>query len=527
MGSPWLEKCLSCAKGADETLADMLHIPMQLTPDKVAIYFEDRQITYSELDISASVVANALINHGVQPGDRVAIHVDNRPEFIFAFLGAMRAGAILVATSVMYTTREMEHILADSGSKVLFILGPLASKIEPILSNLPALELVIELGPPELEDSLTVEEFIASSSPQRPEVAVAPEDVAIIQYTSGTTGEPKGAMLTHKNVIAILDAVNNLVGVPEQREDDVVLLVLPLFHVYALSLCLEATFRASQSLVLEGRFDAERIFSQFQKHKVAIFYGAPPMYHAFINTPGLDKYDLSSLRIIYSGAAPLPLAIFERFKEMYGIEIFEGYGLSETAALLTTNSAGEINKPGSVGCVIDCVEMKVVDDDDNEVATGENGEVIARGANIFKGYWGHEDYTAEAMRGDWFHTGDMGHVDKDGYYYLVDRKQDMIIVSGFNVYPVEVENIILHHPKVKDCAVIGVHDEHQGECVKAVVVLHPGEHLDPNEIIEHCSGQLARFKVPKSVSFHDSLPKSLTGKVVRRILREQEAESKK
>lgn len=493
---------------------------MALAPDKVAIYFEDRAVTYRELDEGMNRVANGLIALGIKPGDRVSIHVDNRPEFIFIFLGVMRAGAVLVPTNVMYTGEEIEHILTDSGARLLFILGAMAEKVKAI--NTPDIEKVIEVCTKELDDSITLDALMDGASTERPEVDVDPASVAIIQYTSGTTGKPKGAMVSHNNVLAVLRNMSDLPSGVDSIEEDVNLLVLPLFHAYALDLGITRSFESVQTMVLVNRFDAERIFSLFEKYGVTLFLGAPPMFFAFVNTPGLDKYDVSKLRLAGSGAAPLPVVIMEKFKAMTGVQISEGYGLSETAPTLSTNMAGPVNKPGSVGPPIDEVKIRIVDADDNDVSEGEVGEIVAQGPNIFIGYWKKEEETAEAMRNGWFHTGDMGRFDEDGYLYIVDRMKDMIVVSGFNVYPIEVENAILRHPKVIDCAVIGVPDDYQGESVKACIVLAPGETLDEEELNAYCREHLAAFKVPKQVSFREALPKNPTGKVLKRVLRDEE-----
>jgi long-chain acyl-CoA synthetase len=521
---PWLEKCRSMRTGENETLGDVLHVPMQLDPEKVAIHFEDLAISYRELDTTANRVASALSEAGVRPGDRIAIHVDNRPEFIEIFLGVMRAGAILVPTNVMYTREELEHILHDSGARMLFILDRLAAKLAGSAPSLDGLEKIIEVGSPRLEGSLALDRFLARATDQRPRVSVSPDDVAIIQYTSGTTGRPKGAMVSHFNVLRLIENLAELPGLPKRDQDDITLAVLPLFHSYALNLVLNQAFVTAQSLVLVNRFDAATIFERIEKHKVTLFYGAPPMFHAFVHTPRLDRYDVSSLKSAYSGAAPLPVVILERFREMTGVEICEGYGLSETSPTLTSNAAGPVNKPGSVGPPIPEVTLRIVDENDRDVPPGQVGEIIARGPNVFKGYWNREKETREAMRGGWFHTGDMGRIDEDGYCYIVDRKKDMIVVSGYNVYPIEVENVILRHPKVVDAAVIGVPDDYQGESVKAVLVVREGETISLDELTAYCRERLAAFKLPKYLSVRESLPKSPTGKVVKRELRALEAD---
>jgi long-chain acyl-CoA synthetase len=520
---PWLEKCRSMRTKENETLGDVLEVPLQIEPEKVAIHSEGLAISYRELDTMANRVASALTEAGIRTGDRIAIHIDNRLDFVVIFLGVMRAGGILVPTNVMYTREELEHILDDSRARILFTLDRFAEKLAGSASRLDRLEKIIEVGSPALEGSLAFDEFLARSGGERPRVSVSPDDVAIIQYTSGTTGRPKGAMVSHFNVLRLIENLAELPGLTKRGQDDVTLAVLPLFHSYALNLVINQAFVTAQSLVLVNRFDAATIFELIEKHRVTLFYGAPPMFHAFVNTPGLDKYDTSSLRGAYSGAAPLPVVILERFRELTGVEICEGYGLSETSPTLTSNAAGPVNKPGSVGPAIPEVTLRIVDENDQDVPSGQVGEIIARGPNIFKGYWNREKETQEAMRGGWFHTGDMGRIDEDGYYYIVDRKKDMIVVSGYNVYPIEVENVIMRHPKVVDAAVIGVPDDYQGESVKAVVLVKKGETISLDELTAYCRERLAAFKVPRYLSVRESLPKSSTGKVLKRELRTLEA----
>jgi long-chain acyl-CoA synthetase len=328
-------------------------------------------------------------------------------------------------------------------------------------------------------------------------------------------------MVTHANVLAVLDNTRELPGGGVARQDDSIVIVLPLFHAYALNLVLNRTFLAGARGLLVHRFDAERIMALIEEHRATVFYGAPPMYFALVNTAGLDHYDLSSLRLAYSGAAPLPLVILERFKERTGVEICEGYGLSETAPTLCSNACAPKNKPGTVGPPIPGVELRIVDDEGRDVPRGEVGEIIARGPNIFKGYWRRQEDTAEAFRGGWFHTGDLGRVDEDGYYVIVDRKKDMVLVSGYNVYPVEIENVLLRHPKVIDAAVFGVPSDYQGESVKAVVVLRPGAAASEDDIKAFCRERLASFKVPRFVEFQASLPRNPAGKLLKRELRAQ------
>ncbi len=522
MASSWAETCRAKRKAERETLADYLDVGLGLAPDKPVVIFEGTPLTYRELDEAANRIARGLVEQGVEVGDRVAIHFDNRPEFLMVFLGVMRAGAVLVPTNVMYTAEEMEHILTDSGAKVLFVISPLAEKLGALVAKLDTLAATIELGTGVLPSSIDFGAFMQAAEPVRPDIARDPDQVAIIQYTSGTTGKPKGAMVSDNNILAVLRNTTNLPGSIEPREDDATLLVLPLFHAYALDLVIGRAFQGAQTLVLMPRFDAEKAFQLIEKHGCSIFYGAPPMYHAYVNTPGLEKYDVSSLRACFCGAAPLPVVILERFHELTGVQISEGYGLSETSPTLTNNSAAPKNKPGSVGLPIREVELRIVDENDNDVAPGDVGEIVARGPNVFQGYWKREQETAEAMRGGWFHTGDLGRVDDEGYYFIVDRKKDMIVVSGYNVYPIEIENVIMRHPAVHDCAVIGMPDDYQGESVRACIVLNEGQSLSEDDLIAYCREHLAAFKCPRSVSIRTALPKNPTGKILKRELRVEE-----
>ncbi len=519
MGSAWEDRVKSKRVQENESLADVLEAPLALCPEKAAIVYEDQPISYRELDEAANRVANGLIAAGIRPGDRVAMHVDNRPDFIYGFLGAMRAGAVLVPTNVMYTKDEMTHILGDSGAKAVFALAPFVGKILSIEGS--DQRTVISVGG-EAEGATTLEAFMSAAEATRPAVKRNPKEVALIQYTSGTTGTPKGAMVSDYNVLMVLENTTGLPGSFEPTEDDVTLLTLPLFHSYALNLAINRAFTSAQTMILHNRFHPVKAFEDIEKYKVTIFYGAPPMYHAFVNTPGLEKYDATSLKGSFSGAAPLPVVIMEKFKAMTGVQISEGYGLSETAPTLSSNMAGPSPKPGTVGPPIRDVKIRIVDADDNEVPQGEVGEICAQGPNIFLGYWNRPEATAEAMRNGWFHTGDMGKFDEDGYLTIVDRMKDMIVVSGFNVYPIEIENVILRHPKVQDCAVIGIADGYQGESVKACVVLHEGQAMDHAELEAYCREHLAAFKVPKHMSIRSELPKNATGKLLKRVLREEE-----
>lgn len=487
VGTDWVEECIG-ARPAGFTLAHLLDVPLRHFPRKTAVVFEGEETSYAELDAAANRVANGLIEQGLAPGERVVVQLDNRPAFLELYFGVLRAGGVFVPASPMYRSEEMEHIVADSGARAVF--------------RQEELELPL----------------FAGAAPKRPAVPRAPGDTAMIQYTSGTTGKPKGAMVSHANVLAAIDMLARAPRFPVHART-VTLLVLPLFHAFGLDVGLGLSLAFGTTMVLLRRFDAAEMLRLVDEHRVTLCWGVPPMFHAFAHTPGLDEFDVSSLEGVMSGAAPLPVAVLERVRERFGLAICESYGLSETSPILCFNANGPVDKPGAVGPPFDGVELSIRDEEDREVAPGEVGEVCARGPNVFQGYWHQPEATAQALRGGWLHTGDLGRLDADGYLFLTDRKKDMVLVSGYNVYPIEVENVLLRHAAVLDCAIVGVPDEYQGESVKAFVVLHGDAQLTADEVAEHCRAHLAAYKCPKHVAFVDELPRSPAGKVLRRVLR--------
>ena len=513
----WPERCIALRRN-ETTVADLLDVSVAENPEKTAIIFEGSTTSYRELDEAANSVANSLIGMGLKPGDRVAVQLENRPEFVETFFGIMRAGGVMVPANIMYTADEMRHILSDSGARFLIISEKVSVRLGDVVSATD-LTHVVEVGTQQLKSSLAYDELLASASPNRPGVDIDPGAAAVIQYTSGTTGKPKCAVVSHANTTTAIDTIASLPHYPI-HENSVSLLCLPLFHTFGLNFGAGLTFAFGLTMVLANRFDPEFVFSLIEEHKVTLFWGVPPMYYAFVNTPGLDRSDVSSLENAMTGAAILPVVIVDRFKELTGIELCDGYGMSESTAILTSNAAGPVFKRGSVGPPYPGIEISIRDDAGHPIPVGEVGEICARGPNIFQGYWNLPDETAETTRGGWLHTGDLGWVDEDGYVFIVGRTKDLIIVSGYNVYSIEVETEILRHPKVIDCAVIGVPDDYQGESVCAVVVRRPGAELAATDIQNHCRKKLAAFKCPKHVVFRDVVPKSASGKILKRMLRE-------
>ena len=501
-------------------VADRLLSSAERLPDKPALIFHDERLDYAELAGRVRAAAAAFQELGCSPGDRVALLLPNTPAFVEALYGALLAGLIAVPVNAGFTSEEIRAVLDDAGARVVVASESLAPAVQAARSQLPALDEVIVAGASKAPAGTRLWKAFRGDRRAPAAAELAEDAVALLQYTSGTTGKPKGAMLTHANLLANQEqmAATQLKVV----EQDVVLCVLPLFHIYALNVGLAFTLSRGATVLLVERFDPRQTLEEIAEHRASVVIGAPPMYVAWVNTPGLEDLDLASVRIAVSGAAALPPHVLERFTGVFGIPIWEGYGLTETSPVLTTAAMDEAIRPGSVGRPVPGVELRLLDEAGRPAAAGDPGEVVVRGPNVFAGYWHAPEETAAVLDDEgWFSTGDIGYLD-EGALFLVDRKKDLIIVSGFNVYPREVEEVIVRHPKVADAAIIGVPHPYTGEAVKAVVVLRDGEEATADEIIEHARAHLARFKSPEVVDFVRELPLLPTGKVRRRDLRTTE-----
>jgi long-chain acyl-CoA synthetase len=504
-------------------LGQMLAQSAARNPEKAAVIFKDQRTSYAELNARANAVANALSSLGIEPGDRVALYMHNIPLYMEAYYGILKAGGSVVPLNVLYKSGEVEYILRDSGAKALLTFAPFAPNALAATANAPEIRHVIVASPEPIPGTVSWAEVIANASTTEPTIEVHPEQVAVLCYTSGTTGRPKGAMLSHRNLFANCEQAM-MVQAISTRPDDVIWLALPLFHIYGMNLGLNLTLMNGATIALVERFDPVGSLEVLQKHRCTVLYGAPPMYVAWVQTPSLRDYDFSSVRFIVSGAAALPVAVLEAFQAATGVPISEGYGLSEAAPIVSSNAAGPVVKPGTVGPAIPGVEVRIVDEAENDVPQGQIGELICRGPNVMMGYWHQPEATAETLRDGWLHTGDLASMDEDGYISIADRMKDMIIVSGYNVYPREVEETLFKHPAVADAAVVQYPDPYQGESVMAFVVLKQGESATEQDIIEFCRNEIAVFKCPRKVVFTDALPKNTTGKVLRRELRDQAAQ---
>ncbi|HKD76721.1 MAG TPA: AMP-binding protein, partial [Ktedonobacterales bacterium] len=435
--------------------------------------------------------------------------------------GAQRIGATIVPLNPLYKPAEISFILNDCAAKAAITVGLFYPALQAARAELPNLQHAIVASGEDLPGALPWRSTFGTMSKEPPPpVTIAPDDVAVICYTSGTTGKPKGAMLTQDNFISNCAQMNSAQRVA-LTSDDIVWLGLPLFHIYAMNVGMNVAVMIGATMVLMERFEPAAAFDMIQKHHVTAVHGAPPMYVAWANLPNVRDYDLSSLRYCGSGAAALPVKVLEDFKAATGVDITEGYGLTEAAPVVTTNAAGPFSKPGSIGIPIADVEIRLVNPDTGQdVPIGEIGELWCRGPNVMAGYYNRPDANATTLGDGWLHTGDLATMDSDGYYYIVDRLKDMIVVSGYNVYPREVEEVLFRHPAVAEAAVVQVPDAYQGESVFAFVVLKPGQTAAESDIIEFARANMAVFKAPKRVAFKEALPKNNTGKVLHRELRD-------
>lgn len=492
-------------------LAELTTRAAQRVPEKVALVEagSGSSQTYAELEREVDRVAAGLQAAGLHPGDRVAIAMPNVLNFVHAYLGILRAGGVAVPLNVMLTPIEMGRVLEDSGSRFVVAAPPFSPSVATMAADGGKVERVFTT---DAWDDLVSEE---APGP----VSVGRDDVAVLAYTSGTTGSPRGAILTHGNLLANLD---QQMSIPDDhvRQEDVLLVALPLFHIFALNVPLGLTLLNAATALLVERFEPLEALRAIGDHKITVIFGAPTMYVAWVETPGVDQYDLSSVRLAISGAAALSEEVLHEFRSMFGVDIFEGYGMTETAPTLTTNRMAAEPKPGSIGKPLPGVELRLVDEQGNDVELGDPGEILVRGPNVFQGYWGRDDDNQAHFRDGWFHTGDVAVRDEEGYLYLVDRKRDLIIVSGFNVFPSEVENALMEDPRIEDAAVVAEAHPYTGETVKAFVIPAEGAVLTEEDVLTNVRDRLARFKCPTKVEVVDELPKQLTGKVLKRILEE-------
>ena len=521
-------------------------------PDETAVSYRGRGTTYAELWSRTGQFAAALNDRGVGEGDRVAVYLPNVPQFVTAFHGTLRAGGVVVPMNPQYKAREIGHLLADSGAKAVVTLSDLVPFVEEVRDDTDV-KSVVTVGE-DADASTDFEAFLGDGDSAV--VDRADDDVAVQPYTSGTTGEPKGVQLTHRNLASNAKTAAGLVpdGI---RPDDKQLGVLPLFHIYGMTVVMNATLFNGGAYYPLPEWDAQEAISLIEDEQLTLMHGVPAMYNDVINQPDAEEFDLSSLRLAGVGGAGIPIEVLRRFEELYGVKIYEGYGLTETSPVTHFNSPDQGRRVGSIGKSLPGIEAKIVDDefeerpkvaegpvDEDEVNLDEiTGELVVAGPNVMKGYAGLPDANAEAFtekdgppasetsggsgeQGSpgtrWFHTGDIGYWDEDGFFYVVDRKKHMINTAGYNVYPREIEELLFEHEAVADAAVVGIPDDRRGETVKAFVVPVPGSDVTPEELKQYCLDTLAEYKHPREVEFVEELPRTTTGKVQKFELRDRE-----
>jgi long-chain acyl-CoA synthetase len=486
-------------------LARILTDTVTRDPDRPAVKLGDTTLSYAQLDGAVARCAGLLRRHGVQPGDRVGIMLPNVPYFPIAYYAILRLGAIVVPMNVLLKGRETSFYLSDSGAKVIFAWMGFADAAK-VGAEASGAELVV-VTPGEFDKMLAGEEPVTEV------VDRVASDTAVILYTSGTTGTPKGAELTHANMLSNARVTAEMVSA---TREDRFLGALPLFHSFGQTASMNLAISVGALLSLLPKFSAKECLEIVQSDQITIFLGVPTMYVGLVQYPEAESYDVSSLRLCISGGAAIPVEVLRAFEKRYGAVVLEGYGLSETSPVACFNHPGRERKPGSIGTPIAGVAMKLVDEEGNEVPDGEVGEIAIRGHNVMKGYWERPDATLAVMRDGWFATGDMARKDDDGYYFIVDRKKDMIIRAGYNVYPREIEEVLYEHPAVAEAAVVGMPHPEFGEEVAAVVVLKEGATATPEELRDHVKAQVAAYKYPRRVILIDELPHGPTGKVLKR-----------
>ena len=545
MKKPWLkfyEKGVPYHINYPEiTLNQILEKTVKEYPEKDAIIFQGRTMSYRELGRCVDNFASAMAQIGMKKGERMGIMLPNCPQYIVAYYGILKLGGVVVNVNPMQVERELEFQLKDAGVEVIMALRDFEPGLEAVKRRIPLKAIVLTdltdhtkaggekiFGCLEKPGVYTYVDLLKRGNLQGPpHVEVKADEMALLQYTGGTTGLSKGAMLTHRNLVAnVLQCVSWTPWAESGKER--MLAVLPFFHVYGMTVAMNEAICLAATIILLPRFNVDDALEAINQYKPTRFPGVPTMYIAINNHPRLHEYDISSVKICSSGSAPMPIEALKRFEELTGGKISEGYGLTEASPVTHTNPFFGQRKIGSIGLPRPDTEAKIVDLETGEkdLPPGEEGELCIRGPQVMKGYWNRPEETKKVLRGGWLYTGDIARMDEEGYFFIVDRKKDMIICGGYNVYPREIEEVLYQNPKVQETCAIGVAHPYRGETVKAFVVLREGEIASAEEIFEFCRTNLARYKVPTVVEFRNELPKSHIGKVLRKVLREEELKKK-
>jgi long-chain acyl-CoA synthetase len=473
--------------------------------DRPAIRLDDFVLTWEQLAGASAHAAGLLVEEGIEPGDRVGLMLPNVPQFPILYYGILRAGGIVVPMNVLLKEREVAYYLEDSGAKLLLAWEGMFDAAQAGADKAGAKVLQVDF-----------EDFVQRLGAATPREEIAERDgsdTAVLLYTSGTTGSPKGAELTHDN---LRSNAETSAGLYDGGPEDVMLGALPLFHAFGQTCAMNVAVVTGACLSLIPRFDPEKALEIFERDSVTIFLGVPTMYGAMLHAPGRADHDTSSLRVCVSGGSAMPVELLKGFEDAFGCAILEGYGLSETSPTASFNQLDRERKPGSIGTPVPGVEMKLLDEDGNEVPDGEVGEIVIKGPNVMKGYWNKPDATEEAIVDGWFYSGDLAKRDEDGFYFIVDRKKELIVRGGYNVYPREIEEVLYEHPAVREAAVVGIPDDQMGEEIGAAIALKEGEDVSEDDIKAFVKEQVAGYKYPRRVWFVDELPKGPTGKILKR-----------
>jgi len=535
----------------EQPLASFLASSALRFPDKKALHFMGNEMTFADVYSEARKLAAYFQSLGLEKGDRVAIMLPNSPQAVIGYYGALLAGGIVVQTNPLYKERELEFQLNDSGATFIICLDILLPRVSNVHAS-TSLKHTIVTG---IKDYLPFPKNLVYPFIQKKEYKMlvkveqsedthiweavmdeghenytpvdidAKEDLALLQYTGGTTGNPKGVMLTHYNLVANVQMCQKWLY--KSKPGEKVLGVLPFFHVYGMTTVMNMSIMYGYEMILMPKFDAEDVLKTIQKQKPSMFPGAPTIYVGLLNHPNLKKYDLSSIDASISGSAPLPVEVQEQFEKVTDGNVVEGYGLTESSPVTHANFIWGKRINGSIGVPWPDTDAKIITETGEEAAIGEVGEIAVKGPQIMKGYWNNQEETDSVLKDGWLFTGDMGYMDEDGYFYVADRKKNVIIAGGFNIYPREVEEVLYEHEAVQEAVVAGIPDPYRGETVKAYVVLKDGHEVDEKELNAYCRNNLAAFKVPRIYEFRDELPKTAVGKILRRQLIEEEKEANK
>lgn len=530
----------------EHTAARFPNRPATIFPSLLGKDLYEGRLSYRDLERAANRFANGLIALGIQKGDRVALILPNSPQFLIAYFGALKAGAVVIAFNPLYTPHEIERQLIDCGAETVVTMTKFYPAVKQVQANTLVTRVIatnikeyfhpfiravfsrtrekkegfhVKLDPRDYSFKL----MLHGAPDTRPEVPITAKDIALLQYTGGTTGVPKAAMLTHQNL------VSNCLQCAAWRTDaepghEVALCIIPFFHLYGMQVALLNNIFVGGALILFPRFELEPALIAIDKYQPTVFPGVPTLYIALLNYPAIGKHNLRSIRVCLSGAAPLPAEVQKAWEALTGGRLVEGYGMTEAGPLTHANPIHGQGKSGSIGIPVPGTLARVVDPEfpDIELRVGEVGELAVKGPQVFQGYWNRPDETAKTLRDGWLITGDFAQMDEDGFFYIVERKKDMINAGGFKIFPRDVEEVCYKHPKIREAVVVGISDPYLGQVPKAFVVLKEGETATEEEILEHLARHLAKFKVPRGVEFRDALPKTMVGKVLRRQLQEEE-----